>query len=104
MDFCQLLLGNRQLDLMLLYHGLLIDQIILRANWKDHMNNIQKEGLHIHPRSEETKNLWMNIEKSCNIPGDWSEATVRVNAVDDSIFDKHSPNYQMVDSVTLLCQ
>ena len=46
----------------------------------------------------------MNIEKSCNIPGDWSEATVRVNAVDDSIFDKHSPNYQMVDSVTLLCQ
>ena len=73
--------------------------MILRANWKEHREKIQRDGLRIHPQSEETQKLWTSIRSSYGIEGDESESILRVCAVDDSFFDKTSPSFKQVDSV-----
>lgn len=73
--------------------------MILRANWKEHREEIQRDGLRIHPHSEETQKLWTSIRSSFGIKGDEAESILRVCAVDDSFFDKTSPSFKQVDSV-----
>ena len=73
--------------------------MLLRANWKDHRVKIQKDGLHVHPHSEETKQLWKSIQSTCNISGNENESILAVKAVDDSMFDQTSSSFKQVDSV-----
>ena len=73
----------------------------MRANWKEHREEITRSGLHVHPCSKETETIWRHIEQDVGIAGNEKEATVKVNAIDDSIFDVNSPKHRIVDSVTL---
>ena len=62
---------------------------------------IQKEGLRVHPHSEETKQLWKSIQSTCNVSGNGNESILAVNAVDDSLFDQTSSSFKQVDSVSI---
>ena len=76
--------------------------VLLRANWKEHREEIKRNGLRVHPCSKETETIWNQIERDVGIAGNEKEAIVKVNAIDDSIFDVNSSRHRVVDSVLLL--
>lgn len=71
----------------------------MRANWKEHREEIERNGLRVHPCSKETETIWSQIERDVGIAGNEKEAIVKVNAIDDSIFDVNSSRHRVVDSV-----
>ena len=73
----------------------------MRANWKEHREEIERNGLRVHPCSKETETIWSQIERDVGIAGNEREAIVKVNAIDDSIFDVKSSRHRTVDSVVL---
>lgn len=74
-------------------------QVMLRANWESHRQEIQKNGLVVTPLSDASKSIWNEIRKDCNIGYQNGSFVIPVHAVDDSIFDPSSQSHRKVDEV-----
>lgn len=75
--------------------------VMLRANWKSHRQEIQKNGLVVTPLSDASKSIWDEIRKDCKIGYQNGSFVIPVHAVDDSIFDPSSHSHRKVDEVLL---
>lgn len=85
-----------------LFFFFLYNQVILRANWKDHREAIQKNGLQIQPLSKECQSIWNTIQQTCHFKSNDSTIFVPVETCEDDVFDNHSSHYRNFDSVCFI--
>lgn len=63
---------------------------------------IRKEGLTIHPSSEECKTTWKTIQTECNLQMMDSVVSIPIDTCEDDVFDPSSSNHRKFDSVRLI--